>query len=68
MLNFASIETIIDWLPISDEAFFIKLGFLTAAVLIATLSAPLFKTFLISSKFLIPPPTVNGTNIFLVHL
>ena len=40
-------------------------GFLTAAVLIDTLSAPQFNNLLISSILLTPPPTVKGTKQFL---
>ena len=41
-------------------AFSNNLGSFIAAVLIKTLSAPAFKTSLISSRFLNPPPAING--------
>ena len=41
-----------------------KVSINTAAVLIDTLSAPLFNNLLISSTLLTPPPTVNGTKHF----
>ena len=37
-------------------------GFSIAEVFIETLSAPELSRFLISSRFLIPPPTVSGIN------
>ena len=42
----------------------IKFGFKTAAVFIATLSAPDLKILKASSTDLIPPPTVIGINMF----
>ena len=45
---------------------FNNVGFLTAPVFIATLSAPDFKILDASSSVLIPPPTVMGTKIFFV--
>ena len=45
------------------ESSFIILGFLTAAVLSVTLSAPALRTDCMSSKFLKPPPTVIGMKI-----
>ena len=51
--------------PKISTASFINFLLLIAAVFIETLSAPLINISLISSIFLIPPPTVIGTKIFL---
>lgn len=63
-LLLASIDKTIHWLPKILLASLISSGFLIAAVLIATLSAPFLRAEFISSTDLIPPPTVIGTNIF----
>ena len=64
---FALIEIIRAWLPNSLEIFEIMDLSSTAAVLIATLSAPLFKAFLTSVIFFNPPESVTGIKIFLVQ-
>ena len=51
-------------LPNFSAASLINFGFLTAAELIDTLSAPDLKISEISATFLIPPPTVSGIKIF----
>ena len=50
------------WLPKRLAAWVISTGFLTAAVLIDTLSAPAASNRRISSREWIPPPTVKGMN------
>src|SRR3989344_2544356 len=61
---FASIATTMHWLPNLFEAALISSGFFTAAVLIETLSAPAFSIVSMSSRLLIPPPTVKGIKTF----
>ena len=56
----ASTATTIHCDPNLSAASFTKLGFSTAEVFMLTLSAPDLKSFLISSIFLTPPPTVRG--------
>ncbi|MNI86132.1 hypothetical protein D3C73_1431960 [compost metagenome] len=60
----ASIATTIVEEPNILEASLISCGFLIAAVLRHTLSAPTRSTSLISEIDLRPPPTVMGINIF----
>ena len=64
LINFASMATTIHWLPYLSDALFIKLGSLTAAVLMETLSAPALSKLLMSDKSLTPPPTVRGIKTF----
>jgi hypothetical protein len=49
--------------PNDREASFTNSGVLTAAELIATLSAPAFNILRTSSGVRMPPPIVNGMNI-----
>ena len=58
---FTSIATTTHCLPKFSAHSVIILGFITAAELIDTLSAPAFSAFLISSTDDIPPPTQRGT-------
>jgi hypothetical protein len=56
----ASIATTMHWSPNFSAASRTKRGFLTAAVLIATLSAPASRSRRMSSTARTPPPTVSG--------
>jgi len=63
-LVFVSIAIVILSLPNSFAASLTKPGFLTAAVLMDTPDAPIFSSFSMALQFVIPPPTVNGTDVF----
>ena len=56
----ASMATTMHWLPNLSAASRTNSGLRTAAVLMATLSAPASRSFRISSRVLTPPPTVSG--------
>ena len=56
--------TTMHWLPKRFAAFCTNAGSFTAAELIATLSAPAFNRFRMSSKVRTPPPTVRGMKTF----
>jgi hypothetical protein len=58
----ASIATTMACEPKRQAASSTRSGFSTAEVLMLTLSAPAFKSFLTSSTRRTPPPTVSGMN------
>ena len=61
---FASIATTTHWLPNLSAASEIRYGLSIAAEFTDTLSAPSLNIALKSSTVLMPPPTVNGINMF----
>ena len=52
--------TTMHWLPNLSDALFTNSWSATAAVFMETLSAPALKSSFISSRVLMPPPTVRG--------